>query len=121
MGHKGCSTKKGLRPEWTDGVFGRAWYCSDGEPCGPDPFDTCDRAQIHRGCARSKGLKPKYDHSTHAWFCSDHHHHHHPQNQPGFVEIDTSAEQCVRERHRCGTSTSTSTDTGMDTRWALPW
>merc|ERR1719454_540533 len=96
--HKGCSTKKGLRPEWTDGVFGLAWYCSDGEPCGPAPFDTCDRAQIHRGCAHSKGLKPKYDHSTHAWFCSDHHHHHHPHHH-GFVEIDTSAEQCVREHH----------------------
>merc|ERR1711924_200151 len=98
--HKGCSEKKGLRPEYTEhGMFGRGWYCSDGKMCGDGQnFEhTCDHAQIHRGCRHLVGLKPKYDHSTHTWYCSDRHHGHHQQH--GFVEIDSYAQQCVRDRH----------------------
>lgn len=78
--HKGCSAKKGLRPVYTDGPHGRAWYCSDRKACGGlyhlnGPLalvqDQCDAAAIHSGCAHSKGLKPKYDHNTKAWVCSD--------------------------------------------------
>lgn len=78
--HKGCSAKKGLRPVYTDGAQGRAWYCSDRKACGGlyhlnGPLalvqDQCDAAMIHTGCAHSKGLKPKYDHKKKAWVCSD--------------------------------------------------
>merc|ERR1711924_444943 len=108
--HKGCSEKKGLRPEYTEhGMFGRGWYCSDGKMCGDDQnFEhTCDHAQIHRGCRHLVGLKPKYDHSTHTWYCSDRHHGHH-QRMDLLRSIVTRNSASVTVI-RCGTGMSTDT------------